>query len=451
MGLGSFCLLHIRINQGEYLHLNYQMCRPLTFKNIITQPAYLRLLLSCLIVCVMVGTACQSPKKTSEDRAQVMLPAPALKRMSYEQYGLDVSQNQVIQDRLGEDQYMQDILLTYGVPRQLIDTVAARSPKVFDVRYMRAGNPFTVVMGPKKQVQYFIYEKSEADFVVFDLRDSVEIYEGRKQVIARENGGAWFINTSLFEAIAAQGLDVRLASLLEEIFAWSVDFSYLDDSDFFKVIYEEEFVDEVSIGISRIVAAQFHHRGTDHFAFAYQPDDTTQLYLDQLGRNVQRTFFLSPLKYTSALGPDSSLDIMPAKGLEYTATSGTPVIAVGDGTLTDIKRVRKSVNLRIQHGRGYASEYLGLGASVDSLQPGMQIAQGQVIGFVGGKQEGAMHQVRFRFLNFGNPLSLHQLEQGQSLTLPDRDRISFAKQVKRWQRRLARINPVPAGQTAYLN
>lgn len=424
----------------------------LIVRNIIFSHVYIRLLLSVALPFAVLIQGCQSPPAAPDTTVKVKLPAPALKRMSYEQYGLDVASKQVIQDRLGQDQYVRDILLDYGVTPKLIDTLAARSVQVFDVRNMRAGNPFTLIKGEGGGVQYFIYEKSDADFVVFDLRDSVQIYEGRKQVVTRENGGAWFINSSLFEAIQAQGLDVELARQLEDIFAWSVDFSYLDDTDYFKVIYEEEFVDEVSIGISRIVAAQFHHRGEDYFAFAEGVDSALNYY-DELGHNVQRSFLKTPLKYTSSLGPDTVSTPRPNRGLEYVATAGSPVIAVGNGTLTEVKRLRnKRARLKIQHGRIYASAYLNLGTIVDSLLPGMPVEQGQVIGFVGGKPEGSLQSISFRFLALGKLISLDEVQNPKATPLAADELPDFVRRAKRLQRQLARIRPLPPPTTtAYVS
>ncbi|MEL6134239.1 MAG: hypothetical protein AAFR59_12820, partial [Bacteroidota bacterium] len=69
-------------------------------------------LLPALVLSVF---ACQPSASQKNTAVATKLPPPALKRMSYEQYGIDVQSKQVLQDTLGEDQFLKDVLSIHQV------------------------------------------------------------------------------------------------------------------------------------------------------------------------------------------------------------------------------------------------------------------------------------------------------------------------------------------------
>ncbi|MEX1001901.1 MAG: M23 family metallopeptidase [Crocinitomicaceae bacterium] len=70
-------------------------------------------------------------------------------------------------------------------------------------------------------------------------------------------------------------------------------------------------------------------------------------------------------------------------GLDFTADTGTPVYATGNGTVVEcqVKRWGYGQSIIIDHGFGYRSRYAHL--SEFKCQPGDKVVRGQVIGLVG--------------------------------------------------------------------
>ncbi|NJO68763.1 MAG: M23 family metallopeptidase [Bacteroidetes bacterium] len=74
----------------------------------------------------------------------------------------------------------------------------------------------------------------------------------------------------------------------------------------------------------------------------------------------------------------------PHHGVDYAAPSGTPVEAIGDGTITDMSYHRGAGRqIKIRHNGMYASGYLHLKGYAPGLKTGSRVRQGQVIGYVG--------------------------------------------------------------------
>ncbi len=79
------------------------------------------------------------------------------------------------------------------------------------------------------------------------------------------------IDTSLFGAADAIGLPDAVTIALAELFAGDIDFLQdLRYGDRFSVLYESRYVDGESVGVGRIVAAEFENRGQRLSAFLWR-------------------------------------------------------------------------------------------------------------------------------------------------------------------------------------
>ncbi|MEO0895715.1 MAG: peptidoglycan DD-metalloendopeptidase family protein [Bacteroidota bacterium] len=360
-------------------------------------------LLNFLLLLALIS--CQQQASDTTVAIGKRIPAPELKRMSYELYGLDVKSKEILQGTLGENQFMQDVLKQHDVHHTQIDAMEQKSGQVFDVRKMRAGNAYTLVKNTQNKVEFFIYEKSPTDFVVFDFSDTLSVYEGSQAAIHREIAIGGQVQSTLYQTIKSLGLEVRLAKSLEEIFAWTVDFSHLETTDFFKVIFEEAYVDEESIGMTKILAAQFHHDGEDYYAF-YHEDDSLINYFDHDGLSVKKSFLQSPLKYTvTNAGQEVSPSLRNRQQRLYVASEGTPVQAVARGRIIQLKNnSREPIVIKIDHGNGYQTVYQNLGELVDSLVNGSLVNQGELIGSVGPGVNGESGSFSLQYLKNGKPV-----------------------------------------------
>jgi murein DD-endopeptidase MepM/ murein hydrolase activator NlpD len=350
--------------------------------------------------------------------------------MSNIQYGIDAQKLQVIQANFEQGQYLTDVLQDHEVEVSLIDQVARKSEEVFDVRRMRAGKTYTILKDRENQrVNYFIYEINDAEFVVFDLRDSVDIYMDMHELSMRTRTISGVIKSSMYETFQAQGLDISLAKLMEEVFAWSVDFFHLEAGDFFKVIYEEQFVDEISIGISHIVSAQIQHEGEDFFAFYYAQDSLGEYY-DANGQGLRGPFLKSPLS-VQTWGEAASASEFPSRqsrlSIDFGAPQTTPVLAMGAGVVKDVRRRRGQLSsVSIRHEAGYLTQYMHLSEIATGLKVGQEIEQGNEIGLVGSPRGSSSH-VRLRFWKNGRQIHPFEVEMPASSFISEEQQEAFER------------------------
>ncbi len=329
------------------------------------------------------------------------------------EYGVEVDTLEVLRDMVKRNEFLADILLRHGVEYRLIDRIA-RSPRdVFDVRRLRAGNAYSVIrtLDTLPRTLYFAYEASPSRYVLFDLRDSLHIIQGEKEVERRLSSCNGTIHSSLWNAMLENDTDPGLANELSEIFAWTIDFFGIQNGDHYRVLYEQLYVDSKYVGLGRVIAAAFHHAGRDHYA-CYFVQDSTGDYFDEEGGSLRRTFLKAPLKYrriSSGFSHSRMHPVLkyrrPHLGVDYAAPAGTPVMSIGDGLVTFAGWTDQGgYTVRIKHNGTYSTSYCHFSGFAKGIKQGVYVKQGQVIGYVGSTGLSTGPHLDFRFYRNGQPI-----------------------------------------------
>lgn len=236
-----------------------------------------------------------------------------------------------------------------------------------------------------------IFHQTATDYVIFDWSNGIEVETGSKEIETEIATAYGTIESSLYETLVGQGVNMLVANGLSEIFGWEVDFFRLYKGDKFKVIYEKRFVDGKPYGIGQIIAAEFEHRGQIYDAYFYESEEAYGYY-DNLGNSVQKALLKAPFKYSQRISSNFSYDRfhpvlkrrMPHYGVDYAAPMGTPVISVGDGEIITSRYNGAAGNMvKIRHNSTYSTAYLHLNGYASGIKEGGRVKQGQVIGYVG--------------------------------------------------------------------
>jgi len=308
-------------------------------------------------------------------------------------YGLPVDSFNIEFGKVKNNQYLSQILNDRGVSMVTIDKIARKSKSVFDVRKIKSGENYAIFSSRDSlpEAKYFIYENSAVDFTVFELTDTLGIYQGQKNVETILRTAQGEVETSLWNTMIDNNLDPMLALELSDIFAWTIDFFAIQQGDRFRVIYDELFVDSVSIGIGDIYAVQFDHYGEPNYAFLFDQDERLD-YFDDKGQSLRKAFLKAPLQFSRISSRFSNSRMHPVlrirrphHGVDYAAASGTPVMSIGDGTVI-ARAYQKNGGgnyIKIKHNSVYTTTYMHLRGFAKGITTGARVKQGQVIGYVG--------------------------------------------------------------------
>jgi len=370
---------------------------------------YIRVLQGLFFIGLMVlfNTCGLFQKKEIAEPAED-IPEPTIK------YGLPVDSFYVVESTVGAGQYLSSILSGYGVKLGAVDTIARNAKPVFDVRKIRQGNKFVIFQTPDSthKALYFVYENSPILYTVFELFDSLRVYQGEKEVVYQMKTVQGEIQSSLWNAMKASGLDPMLALNLENVYAWTIDFFSLQKGDRFRFIYDEIYVDSTSIGINNIYAAQFDYYGKEILAFRFEKNDSTGYY-NEKGENLQKQFLKAPLKFSRISSHFSGgrmhpilRIVRPHHGVDYAAPKGTPVMSIGEGTVISKGWIGGGGNaVKIRHNSVYTTQYMHLSGYADGISVGARVRQGQVIGFVGATGLATGPHLDFRVYKGGSPVN----------------------------------------------
>jgi len=325
-------------------------------------------------------------------------------------HGIPVDSYNIVTGRIKRDQFISSILASYGVPWNTIDQLLRENSSLFDPRKVRMGSEYSVFITKDtlSRADYFIYDHDPTVSYIFSLKDSLTIqkYTAEIKKILKYSSGT--IKTSLWEATVENNLNPNLSAELSEMYAWTIDFFGLQTDDRFKVIYEEEFIGDKSIGISRIHAALFEHAGVAIYAIPFIQDSVLSFY-DTTGASLRKAFLKAPLRFSRISSRFSGARmhpvlkiVRPHHGVDYAAPVGTPVVSVGDGRVTEAGFENGSGRIvRITHNSVYSTAYLHLSRFGEGIHGGVYVKQGQVIGYVGSSGLSSGPHLDFRFYRNG--------------------------------------------------
>ncbi len=361
-------------------------------------------------------------------------------------FGIDESL-ETVTHTIRRNESLSAILRRHGLSSQDIHDMSRASSGVFDVRRMRAGRPLHIYSRTDStgsdKVAFVIYEDSAADFIRFSLSDSVFVQRDTKPVEIRTRQVSGSITSSLYQTMRDIDVNPQLTNRLADVYAWQVDFYRIQSGDHFKVLFEEQLIGGEVAEIGRIIAAVFTHRNQDYYAFHYRQNGIDEYY-DEEGNSLRRQFMAAPLDYTRISSRFTNRRYhpvlkrsMPHHGTDYAAPVGTPIRAVGDGTITVARYDRNNGNyIRVRHNSVYETGYLHMSRFASGMQPGTQVKQGQIIGYVGQTGLATGPHLCFRFWQHGRPVDPRNIDLPPADPIQDEHRAPFASRKEQLLKKL---------------
>lgn len=368
-----------------------------------------RIIYLTIALLAVVTTSCSSGRKGDKSEPERL-------------FGIEVTGYDIERKEVERGESWSKILGEYGIGVQKILQLDRLTKDICPLRTIRAGNHYTTFVRQDSTalcLDHLVYEKNLIDYVIFSfVGDSVAVSTGAREVEIHRKKSSATITSSLWGAIMEAKLPYSLAAEMEDIYQWTVDFFGIQEGDKFTVIYDEKFIDTISVGISRIWGAKFTHKSKDIYAIPFEQGGKLQ-YWEEDGGSLRKQLLKAPLKFTRISSKFSHARLHPVlkkyrphHGVDYAAPSGTPVRAVADGTITYKGYNGAAGNmLKIKHPGNLQSGYLHLRGFAKGIRVGARVEQGQVIGYVGSTGRSTGPHLDFRIWKGGkaiNPLTIPQ-------------------------------------------
>ncbi len=305
-------------------------------------------------------------------------------------YGIEAGKYRVVEDRIQRNESLYTILRRHDVSPETIHRIQQQARGVVNLNRMIPGQRYRVYHGEHGAFS-FVWRRGSTEYTVLDWEDEIQIRNGSIPVETRISSVSGIIRSSLANAISNEGVSQRLVVELANIYAWTIDFYGLRSGDQFRAVYEDRFVEGEYVGIGRIKAAEFEHRGSIRRAYFF--DNGIQSgYFDEEGNSMRRAMMRVPFEYNPRISSGFSHSRLhpilnqrrPHYGTDYAAPTGTPILAAGDGVITEAQYRGGNGNIvQIRHNSVYKTAYLHMSRFASGIRPGVEVKQGQVIGYVG--------------------------------------------------------------------
>ncbi len=251
------------------------------------------------------------------------------------------------------------------------------------------------------------------------------------------------ITSTLYGAMDVSALEMlpaparaELAGELADIYEYRVDMSRdLQVGDEFRVLFERATGPQGIVRIGTILAASLKLSGKETEAIRFETASATGKYFDQSGKAMRTGFLQAPLQFrriSSVFGSRRHpvLQTMRAhKGTDYAAASGTPVRAIGDGTVVYAGRKSGYGNvIDLRHRNGFVTRYAHLRSFAKGVRTGSRVNIENTIGYVGMTGLATGPHLHFEVLVGGvqrNP-STALRGQGNADPIPAKEQARFA-------------------------
>lgn len=354
----------------------------------------------------------ENPSQDIQDSTATV--SDTVQQVETDSFGIDITNLTVTEDRVRRGDTFTRILERQGLSRSDAHNIGRSVQPDFNVRRVVVGRSmkFYHPEDDPSDLKHIVYQQGSLQHTHIDLAgDSVIVEQHHREPDTEIRYAEGTIVGSLYETLLAGNHSPKLAYDLSNIFAWQLDFHRIRRGDQFRVIYEEKYLDDKRIGIGEIKVAQFTHLNDDYFAFRYE-EEGSEYYYDEYGNSLRRSYKRAPLRYSriSSHFTDNRYHPvlgrnMPHHGVDYAAPRGTPVYAVGDGTITEATYGRNNGNyIRIRHNSVHESGYLHLNRIAQGISPGTEVEQGEVIGYVGSTGLATGPHLCYRFWENGHPV-----------------------------------------------
>lgn len=380
--------------------------------------------------------------------------------------------DRVVKIVVAEGSTYDQLMTTAGIPMQTAKQIYENSLPLYDLAKVRIGRSLELIYDHETdKFKQFIYKiDTEEELVVTLYRpdpasaepevvtDPAEVvltiaepewraeikpipYEVKTKIVSGN------VVSSLYQSALDNQIDERAIIELANAFQWTIDFA-MDTrvGDSYKFIYEERYLDGEYVMPGKVLAGRYKNIDNLYYVFYFEESAENKGYFDQDGNSVQKIFLKAPVefRYISSgysygpryVGGNYQLFTASHMAIDYAAGAGTPIRAVGDGTVVSAGWSNQGYGYltSIHHNSTYTTNYAHQSKII--VKYGQKVKQGEVIGYVGSTGFSTGAHLHYEMVKNGakvNPLQ-EVLPPGAPLKQEARDK--FFAEMKKYKDQL---------------
>ena len=197
---------------------------------------------------------------------------------------------------------------------------------------------------------------------------------------------------SFYLAGMRAGIPAGILAEVYDLLAFEMDFERdVRAGQKFSVLYEENFSNGEKIDNGRVLAVEFEALRGNVKMYRFKKSDGKTGYYDENGNGAIKSLKRTPInnaKVTSSFSNSRKHPVLgytrAHKGVDFRASTGTPIPAAGAGRVVARSYNRGHGNyVKIRHNGSYETLYAHMSRFAKGVVVGTTVKQGQTIGYVG--------------------------------------------------------------------
>lgn len=293
---------------------------------------------------------------------------------------------------------LSKLLLEQGLTHNDVNAVAKVLKSDADITTLRADrdklefvrendgaavSKIVVIPSPWKQVELTCNESGTWDSKTVDIeRDTRAVYKT----------GEILDGDSFYLAGQRAGIPAGILVDVYDLLAFEMDFERdVRAGQKFTVLYEENFSENKKIDNGHVLAVSFEALRGNVQMYRFRKSDGTIGYYDAEGNGAIKSLKRTPInnaKITSNFSRNRKHPVLgytrAHKGVDFRASTGTPIPAAGAGRVIARSYNRGHGNfVKIRHNGSYETLYAHMSKFAKGVNVGTTVRQGQTIGYVG--------------------------------------------------------------------
>ncbi len=330
---------------------------------------------------------------------------------------------------------------------EVANAIFEAAQEIYDLSKIRVGRELKLIYDKDTdQSKRLIYQIDTEEELYVILQGDGSWQAERKEIKyeVRIKTSEGIIESSLYETGLEQNLDEVIIIKLADVFQWTIDFAMnIRKGDYFKFIYEERYLDGEYIMPGKIFAAKFINDGREYAAYRFEDAEDSYGYYDAEGNSMQKIFLKAPVSYkyissgfTTGMRYIQAFNVSTKhRAIDYAAPYGTPIKAVGDGTVVRASWFGGYGNfISIRHNSTYTTNYAHL--SRYAVSYGQKVVQGQTIGYVGSTGFSTGPHVHYEMVKHGTKINPQTEDFPNTDAIKETDQEKFNEIVEKYKNKL---------------
>ncbi|MGI4819316.1 MULTISPECIES: M23 family metallopeptidase [unclassified Brevundimonas] len=384
-----------------------------------------------------------TPQQTAylETQAYTAAAAPA---------GLNAPEALSVQIRRGET--FEQAVRRAGVNAEDASAVAATIATAFDITDLRAGAKFeTAVARPRGGVgdarligltmrtgpasQLTVSRSFDGALRLRSLDEQVT----HETVVARDK-----VQRSLSASARELGATSAVIRKASQLFAHKFDMQRdVRATDDFTLVFDRSVTETGrTIETGELLYAEL--KGQAFYRFQ-RPGSNKVEYFDSTGKNTRTTMMRTPLQNFRRVSSNYGYRVHPIagyrkmhQGMDFAASTGTPIIAPADGVVVEARRWGGYGNwIRVRHSNGLETGYAHLSRFASGMRAGQRVTQGQVIGYVGSTGNSTGPHLHYEMWRNGQRINPASVRTSEGTVLSGTELAAFRAEKARIDRIIA--------------